>query len=147
MCSNNADDEAIASQILSLYARGNVLIKHFKFCSEDVKYLLFKTYCSSFYGCHLWCNSTVESRRRLKVAHNRIFRILMKLEHRISMSHTFLLFNIMHSDVIIRNAMNGFINRVYLSENELVCTIANSSYFTYSHMFQHWNNSLNVINM
>ena len=71
----------------------------------------------------------------------------MKLEHRVSMSHTFLLYNIMHSDIIIRNAMNSFISRINISENVLVFTIVNSTYYTYSKLYQHWNSALNVINM
>ena len=147
ICNNIADDEAISSQIRSLYARGNVLIKHFNFCSDDVKSLLFKTFCSSLYCCHLWCKCSTESRRRIKVAHNRVFRVLMKLEHRVSMSHTFLLYNIMHSDVIIRNAMNGFVSRINASDNVLIFTIINSTYYIYSKMYQHWYSALNVINM
>ena len=112
MCSSNKDDDAISCQIRGLYARGNVLVKHFSFCSDDVKSILFKTFCSSFYCCHLWSNGAVESRRRLKVAHNRVFRVLMKLEHRISMSHTFLVYNVMHSNIIMRNSMYGFIQRI-----------------------------------
>ena len=46
ICDNRQDDEAVASQIRGLYSRGNALIKHFRYCSDDVKTLLFKTYCS-----------------------------------------------------------------------------------------------------
>ena len=120
------------------------LIKHFKFCSEEIKCQLFKSFCTTFYCCHLWSNCSAESRRRLKVAHNRIFRVLMKLEHRISMSYTYLCFNIMHSSIVIRKAMNGFINRIYLSENVLIDTIVKSDHFTCSAMFQYWSNFLYV---
>ena len=46
MCSDNSDDDAIYSQTRALYARGNAIVKHFKHCSEEVKILLFKTFCS-----------------------------------------------------------------------------------------------------
>ena len=64
MCSSNKDDEAIAAQILSLYSRGNMLIKNFSNYSNDVKCQLFKTYFSSFY-CHL---SGIDTRPKLPVA-------------------------------------------------------------------------------
>ena len=73
MCDDNKDDEALASQIRGLYSRGNTLTKNFLYCTEEVKCLLFKAFCCSFYCCHLWSKCSKESRRRLKVAHNRVF--------------------------------------------------------------------------
>ena len=58
MCDDGKDDESVTAQIRGLYSRGNALIKHFKFCSDNVKILLFKTFCSSFY-CVI-CGSCVE---------------------------------------------------------------------------------------
>ena len=37
-----------------LYSRGNMLIRKFKHCSEDVKQRLFTTFCNNVYGGHLW---------------------------------------------------------------------------------------------
>lgn len=147
ICDNKQDDKSVASQIRGLYSRGNALIKHFKYCSDDVKSLLFKTYCSSFYCCQLWANCTSSSRNRIKVAHNRIFRVLLKLEHRISMSHTFVLFNIHHSSVILRNAVNGFYSRLQKSENRIIQTIVNSDYFIHSPLHCFWFKLTDTINM
>ena len=147
MCSNDKDDEAIASQIRGLYCRGNALIKHFKYCSENVKSQLFKTYCSSFYCSHLWSNCSTESLRRLKVAHNRIFRVLMGLEHRVSMSFMFIYHKVSHSSIILRNAMCGFIDRINNSDNHLISTVVSSNSFIDSKMSKQWNNSLNVMDM
>ena len=41
----------------------------------------------------LWCRFTDESMKQLKVAYNRIFRIVMGLEHRTSMSAEFIVRN------------------------------------------------------
>ena len=41
----------------SIYARPNALIRNFKHCSEEVKSLLFKTYCTGFY-CILIVSNT-----------------------------------------------------------------------------------------
>ena len=132
------DDEAIASQIRSIYARGNMLIKNFSKCSDEIKCLLFRSYCSNFYGCPLWCNSSVESRRRLKVAYNCVFRVLLKLEHRTSMSFNFIQHDVLHSDVLIRKAIVGFMARVTVSDNILISTIFNSMYYLDSTMYKHW---------
>ena len=56
-----------------------MLIRNFKTCSNEVKCHLFKTFCSNIYCSTLWCRFTDESMRRLKVAYNRIFRILIFL--------------------------------------------------------------------
>ena len=142
MCDDNKDDDAVASQIRGLYSRGNTLIKHFKYCSEDIKSLLFKTYCSSFYCCHLWSNCSADSRNRMKVAHNRIFRVLMNLEHRVSMSHNFILYNVHHSNVIARNSINGFMDRICMSSNSLLVTILESNFYNDCLMLKHWCNTI-----
>ena len=138
ICDVNKDDEAIASQIRGLYSRGNVIIKNFSNCTEEVKCLLFKAFCCNFYCCHLWSNCTKESRRRLKVAHNRVFRNLMKLRGRTSMSQSFMKYNVSHSDVIIRKSILGFMKRITSSNNDLVCTLVNSNHYFNSSLFKYW---------
>ena len=69
----------------------------------------------------------------------------MNLDKRCSMSSTFINYNVYHSDVVIRIAMNGFMNRINLSENALICTIVNSTYFTYCDHQKQWDKFLNVM--
>ena len=47
------DDDHIQKEIRGIYARGNMLIRNFKQCTDDVKAKLYKTYCSSVYCCAL----------------------------------------------------------------------------------------------
>ena len=82
-----------------------------------------------------------------KVTHNYVFRILMILEHCISMSHTFILYNVLHSDVIIQKAMFGFINRITESDNVFIYSLVNSSHYFDSSHFKYWSDNLFVINM
>ena len=46
-------DEAILKEMRGLYARGNMIVKNFKFCSSEVKAKLFSTYCTAFYCCSM----------------------------------------------------------------------------------------------
>ena len=138
ICDNKSDDAAINVQIRNLYTRGNTLIKYFKNCSDDVKCELFKSYCSTIYCCHLWSHYTTESGRRFKVAYNRIFRILMRLEHRVSMSHVFSNCNVLHSSVIMRKAMYSCMRRVETSVNSIVYAIVRSSHYLTSAIFTKW---------
>ena len=138
MTSDCKDDADISKLRCNLYSRGNSVIRNFKSCSDDVKTHLFKTYCTSFYCSHLWCKFTADSLRRIKVAYNRVFRILMNLKHRISISSTFLDYNVHHFDIIMRNAITGFIKRLESSENNLVQAITKSQFYTYSGLFTYW---------
>ena len=142
ICNSGKDDAAIAAQIRGLYTRGNILIKNFKSCSDEVKCQLFKTYCSSFYCCQLWSDFNMESSRRLRVAYNRIFRILMKLEKRISMSTTFIEHHVLHSDVIQRKAMFSCMDRISNSDNVILQAIVNSSHYFNSSIFKRWSRNL-----
>jgi len=55
-------------QTQSLYARANVIIREFASASLNTKIMLFKAYCTSTYGCQLWCSMYQYSYRKLYVA-------------------------------------------------------------------------------
>ena len=61
----------------------------FNQCSEKIKCLLFKFYCTGFYSSPLWITHSSEPLRRILVAFNRIFRILLNLESRQCMSSAY----------------------------------------------------------
>ena len=65
--------------IRSLYSRGNLLLRKFINCSEDVKVSLFRSYMTPIYCCHLWTNYTRRELSRVKVAYNNIFRRLFHI--------------------------------------------------------------------
>ena len=51
------DDDDINRQVRSLYCSANQLKSTFSQSSFDVKNLLFKSYCTNFYGSDLWSNT------------------------------------------------------------------------------------------
>ena len=51
-----SDDDHIIKEIRRIYARGNMLIPHFKHCTVNVKITLLKTYCSTLYCYPWWLN-------------------------------------------------------------------------------------------
>ena len=87
-----ADDQPINKEIRSIYARGNMLDRNFKFCSDEVKRRLFISYCTRLYCCSLWCCFSPKTLLKLKVAHNSILRQFYKLQGGpgTSISHHFL---------------------------------------------------------
>ena len=126
---NYKDDNDIRQQCRNVYGRGYMLIRNLKTCSNDVKCHLFKTFCSNIYCSTLWCRFTDESMRRLKVVCNRIFRILMGLEHRTSMSAEFILRDMDPFVVILHKAIASFRKRIFCSQNILVRTVVDSIFF------------------
>ena len=61
------DDEDLKRETRSLCVRGNILIRKFNFCTDDVKCSLFKTLCYPLYTSSLWSSFNVATFYRLKV--------------------------------------------------------------------------------
>ena len=72
------DDNDINRHKRYLYSKGNMLIRNFKHCSEDVKARLLKTFCNNTYGGHLWSTYRVTSISQSKAEVN-VFRKLYSI--------------------------------------------------------------------
>ena len=72
-------------------------------------------------------------------ASNRIFRILMKLHSRTSMSYNFLLHGLNPFQVIIRKSIGSLRKRLLTSDNTLVRLIMDSMYFLNCKLNIKWN--------
>jgi len=131
-------DVAINKERKLLYARGNRLIRLFKHCSDQVKVLLFKTYCSNLYCAALWCNFKTVNLGRLKIAHNTIFKLLMKARRCQSASRLFMDFNVPNVNVMYRKLCYSFYRRLYGSENNLVKNLVYSQFFFESSVYKIW---------
>ena len=122
-----------------MYCRGNIIIRKFKHCSDNVKTQLFQSYCTNFYCAPLWCNYSAESFRQVKVAYNKIFRNLLGLDRRTSMSAAFVTRHLNPFIVILRKLIVSFRTRILCSENSIIETVTNSLYFTFSTLTGRWN--------
>ena len=116
------DHSDMNRQTKSFYARGNILIKHFKQCSEEVKVQLFKTYCCNMYAGHLWNNYNKDMFKRCQVAYNNIYRSLFNVKRGDSISAAFVRNNILGFRELLRKFVNSFHERILSSENNLVKT-------------------------
>ena len=72
-CENKNDDEDMLKQMRSLYAKSNKVIRMFNHCTVDVKLLLIKSYCTSFYCGYLWSDYKSMTFGKLRVAFNNVF--------------------------------------------------------------------------
>ena len=118
------DDTDILRQRRQLYARANVLARKFYMCTDEVKITLFRTFCCNLYTCQLWWNFTQAAMRKINVAYNNAFRMIMQLPRYCSAYR--------------------FTIRVDRSENKLLCAIGNSDMRYQSRIKKHWMSSLYV---
>jgi len=140
------DDEDMTRQMRSIYARGNALIRNFKHCSEEVKSLLFKTYCTGFYCSPLWSNYKGKTYTKIKVAYNNIFRMFMGLHGQISISKTMIDANIDPFKVVMRKYIVGLSKRLDCCNNVIVNTLYNWLGFQNSNLFNVWCRSAYGVN-
>ena len=120
--SNMSDNTDIDRQKSYIYGRGNNLIKCFKYCTEDVKTLLFKSYCTNLYCSHLWSVFTKRCLGNLTTAYNQMFRMLLAIrrgpDH--STSHAMTTLNVDTCAVTLRKKLLRFKNRISRTNHPIV---------------------------
>ncbi len=138
------DDNDIKRQIKCIYATGNALIRNFKNCCLEVKHLLFQSYCTNLYCSPIWSRYKVSSFDKIRVAFNNVFRNFFHLKRDTSISFYMAQHCIDSFKVIIRKLCYGFMQRVLKSQNKLVSSIVDSTFFTHSFIYCKWSNVLNT---
>ena len=72
----------VAKQV-GFYAQTNTLLRNFRYCSDDVKCMLFRSFCTNMYCSPLWFNSTSSSIKKLKTSYNGALRCLLLIKNHI----------------------------------------------------------------
>ena len=62
----------VSRQTRKFYAQANMILRNFRYCSNEVKCSLFKSFCTNMYCCPLWFNSTFSSVKKLKCSYNNV---------------------------------------------------------------------------
>ena len=134
------DGNEIMKRVGKMYAAGNTIISKFKNCNDACKILMFKLYCGNIYGCALWANYNVSSYRRIKVAHNDAFRMLLKErrgpDH--SISRLFVQKNVNNLESVIRTSVYSLVQRIMASTNQLVVALRDGSARAHSRLWRQW---------
>ena len=138
------DDEDIRKETRKLCARGNTLIRKFKFCHSSVKCNLFKTYCYSLYCAALWSNYKRETLTRLKVNFNNIMRRLEGVPMFSSASQLFATRNVKTLPELMRGIVYGLMGRIQNSSNTLIMRFFNGDIFLKSELWKSWWDQLRV---
>ena len=142
IAANISDDESIHKQCKALYARGNVILRHFRMCSDDVKCLLFSSYCTSFYCSALWCRYKADSVNRLQTAYNRVFRQLFSIRGQTSISQCLISRNLHPFKVILRKSILSLRKRIFNSNNFLMKLFSSSLFAMRSPLHKKWDKCL-----
>ena len=126
------------------YANVNMLLRKFSNCSLDVKYCMFKSYCSTMYRFFMWFDSTVTSMRKLKIAYNNGLRRMLNLPKYNSASEMFVNLNISSFDELLRKFVYSFKSRIQDSCNSLVNSIVKSLIPLFIKIWAWWGNIFNT---
>ena len=68
LCSDMKTSIDVCRQTSKFYTQANTLLRNFRYCPDDVKCMLFRSFCTNMYCFLLWCNSTSSSIKKRSVA-------------------------------------------------------------------------------
>jgi len=74
---NFNDDGDISRQLRYPFASSNTILRKFAYCTQKVKLHLLESYCLYFYYSELWCDYSMSSISKLRLAYQNVFRNLL----------------------------------------------------------------------
>ena len=135
---NNRDDRHIESLYRGMCVRSNMVLRNFKKCTTDVKCLLLKSFCTSFYCISLIFNYNATKLNRLRVCYNNCLRKLFNLPFRGSVSALCVRHGIPTFAEVRRKAVVGLLGRLQNSDNALINSFMNFNFFQSSVIYRSW---------
>ena len=136
------DDDDKNRQVRLLYCSANQLKSAFSQYSFDVKNLLFKSYCTNFYGSHLWRKYLKSSFYSIRIAYNDCYRMLHNLPRCTSARELQVINHIPTFEALLRKTLYNFINRCLNSSNFRITDMMNTYCFFDSQFFTHYRHML-----
>ena len=133
-CGNKKDDCVMLRQLRTLYAKSNGIIRTFSNCTIDVKLLLIKSYCTSFYCGYMWADYKKTAYRKLRVAFNNVYRRVLGLSYRRNATTMYTTHNINNMEALLRRSIYSFIERLMDSSNMIINTLMNSWYIRFNNL-------------
>ena len=132
----------VQRQTRNFHARANLLIRNFRYCTDNVKCYLFQSYCTNMYSCQLWFNSTKGSLKKLKTSYNSALRRFLMISKPYSASQMFVSRGILSFDELLRKSIYRFVERIENSTNSIIHDCLSSSVFLYSPIRKWWSSLL-----
>ena len=124
--SNNSDDNEMLRQMRLLYCRSNRLFRMFNKCSKHVLIELRRTFCTTFYCPYFWAAYKKTTFSKTSVAYNNVYRKLLGLCRRSSVSEMFAMNNISNFEALIRKSIFAFKTRLSNSDNTTIFALQSS---------------------
>ena len=137
-----SDDKDIQRQLRNQYCAANKLRASFSRCSNPVKNVLFRSFCTPMYASQLWCNFRKSCMQRLCVAYNFGCRALCNLPWRASVSSNQVQCNIPTFEALLRKYTYLFLERCRKSNRMWLRALMQSDCLYSSLFFEHYNSSL-----
>jgi len=109
------DDSNVNMELRNLFARVNVLIRCFSYCSTQVKLRLFKSYCLCYYDIALWQNYHVSVGNKLTSAYVKCVKLFFGIPKYGSVSAMLMQLNLPSFNTVLHNARVAFHSRLTLS--------------------------------
>jgi len=109
------DDNDINRELKCLFARANVLVRRFSYCSMQVKLKLFNSYCLCFYDIALWENFHVSVIGKLASAYVKCLKLFFGFSKYSSVTTMLLQLGVPSFNTVLHNAKLGFYTRLSCS--------------------------------
>ena len=123
---NNKDDNHVASLYRGLCIRANMVLSNFSKSTDDVKCLLFKSFCMSFYCLSLVFKVRKSNFVKLRVCYNNSIRRLFRLPPRTSVSQTCVQNNMATFNEIRRKSVVSLLSRIRNSSNSIIRSLSDT---------------------
>ena len=137
-----SDDKDIQRQLRYQHCAANKLRASFSRCSNAVKNVLFRSFCTPMYASQLWCNFRKSCMQRLRVAYNFGCKALYNLPWRASVSRHQVQCNIPTFEALLRKHKYLFLERCRKSNNVCLHASMQSDCLYSSLFFEHYNSIL-----
>ena len=124
--SNNNDDNEMLRHMRLLYCRSNRLFGMFNKCSKHVLIKLCRSFCMTFCCPYFWIVHKKTTFSKIRVAYNNVYRKLLGLCRRSSVSEMFAMNNISNFEALIRKSIFAFKTRLSNSDNTIIFALQNN---------------------
>ena len=115
----NSNTNNINKANRELICRTNTMLSRFNFCSSEIKSRLFRTYCTSFYGCPLWDLSSDYIKYFYRTWRKCIRRV-WNLPYRCHNKFTYIIYDNLPIDIQLMLRFINFYLGVLTSKNPIV---------------------------
>ena len=131
-------------QTHKFYMQANLLLRNFRYCSDNVKCTLFQSYCTNMYSCQLWFNYTKSSLIKLSTSYIVVCFIEFCISKPYRASNMFLSRRIPSFAELLRKSIYRFKNPIELSSNSIITACLSPLIYVSSAIRKWWSSVLYI---